>query len=411
MPHQRNIFSTLVFASLIFPAFADGAQAFTRSNHERSVTQGARVCKKVHGLTIGKKDLKAIVEGVLEPDEPSFSGAQMVKQRFERGSRGAQRDVVVTRIAAQSIHASPNPTRRVYTKSPRDVALRKKTIRRPRNELMANRFPIDIYSYDTNQSVRNKILINASQFLCVSFAHKSNAQSARKFGNLLHMIGDTYSASHVQRSAPVGSLNNCGTEKITWHFSMDLISWKQHVPADKQNKDWRFRCLVQHSANLMKVWLRGRNNALKARDKAAKLKASNVGVKRALGLLCQKVLREDANVLRMPAGGAAAGYSSASGTDLWKPWKKRNDRPIQPIGLTSIQEAKAYYKNVSDRLKRKGSRAQYSYPSRDMKDLCKAVIGNRSLPKPLRCTPQEISWAMAGSNKVKTMWIPARHLP
>ena len=400
-----------VFAVVMLLVFVLDANAYSTGNHEKSVRKGAKMCLSTHGIKIGKKDLKNIIKGVLEPDEPSLSGAQMVKQRFERGSWGAQRNIVITRIAAQSIHASPNPTRTVYTSSARDKALLKKTIRVPSSELMPNRFPIDVYSYDTNQGVRNKILINASQFMCVSFAHQKNKQSARKFGNMLHMIGDTYSASHVQRSAPVGSKDNCGTEKIEWHYSMDLISWKQHVSADKQSKDWRFRCLVKHASNLMKIWVNGRDEVRKASSRAAKLKATNANVKKTLQLLCKSVLREDANVLSKPAGGAAAGYSSASGTDLWKLGKKKKkDQAIQPVGLTGIDEAKAFYKNVSARLRAKGSSAYFSYPSRNMKDLCKGLEGSRPLPKPLQCTPLEIDMASHGSKEVKTMWIPARSL-
>jgi hypothetical protein len=38
---------------------------------------------------------------------------------------------------------------------------------------------------------------------------------------MMHMIGGTYSASHVQRSHNWRKWG-CGTEQIEWHFSMDL---------------------------------------------------------------------------------------------------------------------------------------------------------------------------------------------
>lgn len=259
------------------------------------------------------------------------------------------------------------------------------------------------------------MLLNASQFLCVSFAHKDNPQSARKFGNMLHMIGDTYSASHVQRSEPEGSADNCGTEKIEWHFSMDLVSWKLHEVADKEHKDWRFRCLVKHTSDLMKLWVDGREAVQKETDRAAKLEIANEKVGQTVRLLCDNIFREDPEVLRRPAGGAAAGYSIASGTDRWKFWeyfkKRPEDIPIQPVGLTGPEEAIAYRKMVNDNLKEKDGPAHYWYPPRDAGDFCKDLDRQDQLPSALQCTQQEIDWAMSGSNEVGTLWIPARTQP
>ncbi|NNF80743.1 MAG: hypothetical protein HKN05_22185 [Rhizobiales bacterium] len=388
------------------------ARAYTPDNHELYMVRGAQMCKRVHGVKLGKRTLKEMIEGVREPDKISPTAAQMLKQRFERNSYGKQRAVSPKRVAAQAIHGSPNPTRPMYRNSAPDQAKLKKTIRLSADKLMRNRFPMDVFSYDTNQAVRNKILINASQFLCVSFAHKSDRQSARKFGNMMHMLGDTYSASHVQRSAPKGSPAKCGTEKIEWHYSMDLIAWKLHVRADKQTKDWRFGCIVEHSADLMSLWASGRAAVRKEAGKAAKLKRANQKVKQTLAHLCKRVLREDREVLNRPAGGAAAGYSITSGTDNWKFYKKKKpDTAIQPVGLTGPGEARDFVKATNAHLKRKRSKIEFWYPSRAMKDLCQGVLKADRLPAPLRCTPQEIDWAMQASKKVRTMWLPTRKHP
>ena len=398
-----------VMAGCSLAALPSNADAYTPSNHELSVRQGAKQSRSTHGVTISGSELKGIIKGVLEPDEPSFSSLQMLKQRFEPKSYGKQRNVNVSRIAAQSIHGSPNPTRLIYGDSAVDKQQKKLATRIPAAQLMPDRLPLEIYSYETNQAVRNKILMNASQFLCVSFAHKDVSQSARKFGNMLHMIGDTYSASHVQRSAPQGSPTNCGTEKIEWHFSMDLISWKQHRPADKQAKDWRFGCLVKHTSDLMKLWANGVQAVSQETSEIAKRARANEHVAKSMNLLCNSILREGGDVLQKPAGGAAAGYSSASGNDKWNPLKKKiADRPIQPIGLTGPKEAEAFYKSVNDALRKKGSPAQFWYPSRNMKDLCQGVNGSKPLPAPLRCTAHEISSAVRGSDDVKSMWMPRR---
>ena len=392
------------------------ASAYTPYNHERSVKQGARQCSIDHATSIGDVYLHNMIEGVIEPDKLSPSHLQMVHQRFEPDSYGTRRDVATTRIAAQSYHGSPNPTRAVYTDTEDDRRYKSKTIPVPATELMPNRLDLDVYSYDTNQDVRNKMLLNASQFLCVSFAHKYDAQGARKFGNMLHMIGDTYSASHVQRSEPEGSADNCGTEKIEWHFSMDLISWKLHSVADKNHRDWRFRCLVKHASDLMKMWVDGREAVRKETDKVARLERANEHVGHSIRLLCNSIFREDPDVLRRPAGGAAAGYSIASGTDNWKFFrtlftKKPEDKPIQPVGLTGPEEASAFRKRVNDKLTALGRPEHFWYPSRDMGDLCEALGQHEQLPAILQCTPQEIDWAMSGSNEVETMWIPARTQP
>ncbi len=404
-----RILACAALAGLILAGTPRGTRAYTPDNHELYIVQGARMCESAHALRIGEKTLAGMVEGVREPDKKNRHVLQMVKQRLEPGSYGKQRDISDQRIAAQALHGSPNPTRRRYTGSAGDRENLNKAIRMPAGKLMADRFELDVYSYDTNQAVRNKILISASQFLCVSLAHRNETQSARKFGNMLHMIGDTYSASHVQRSAPKGTPGKCGTEKIEWHFSMDLIAWKQHVPADEKNGDWRFRCITEHTSDLMKLWIDGRRAVAREIGKPAKLNRANQNVKDAMILLCNRILREDADVLERPAGGAAAGYSSASGTDNWEFFKKKKaDRPIQPVGLTGAEEAEAFVKRINDRLKKDGSKIAFWYPPRDMKDLCRGLDHGRPLPAPLRCTSQEIDWAMQGSGKVRSMWIPAR---
>lgn len=388
------------------------AIAYSPGNHEKSVVDGAKICLSRYAVTLSKSEIEGIIVGAREPDSFSISTLEMLKQRVEPGSYGTQRNISLIRIAAQSIHGSPNPTRRIYTSSRADIDALKRTIRIPNIELLKNRLPLNIYSYDTNQGVRNKILINASQFLCVSLAHKTNAQSTRKFGNFLHMIADTYSASHVQRSRPKSNLSNCGTEKIEWHFSMDLVSWKRHRPADLNSSDWRFRCLVSHTADLMRDWHAGRRSVVATLGRVEKRISANHHVKNILKRLCLRVLKEDPAVLRRPAGGASAAYSSAGGTDYWRLFqKKRPDLAIQPVGLTGPKEAQAFYTKINRDLKAKGYTAEFSYPSRNMPNLCENILASTPLHPALQCTRNEIDWAMNGSVRVQSMWIPARKLP
>lgn len=396
-----------------FASSLQEAGAYTAKVHERSVRAGAEACERDHSLRIADRDLRNMIIGVREPDRWSPAALQIAKQRVEPGSYGTRRGINLERIVIQSLHGSPNPTRPAYSDSTDDQELKKQAIRIPDSELLSNRFPLDVYSYDTHQTVRNKMLTNASEFLCVSFAHKDDAQSARKFGNLLHMIGDTYTASHVQRSPPEGSDDNCGTEKIEWQFSMDLISWKKHAVADREDGDWRFRCLVDHTSQLMKMWWTGRQAVVEEPDETRKLKRSNEEVEGIVDFLCAKVFKEEPEVLRSPAGGAAAEYSSTSGNDNWtlltRLWKRQPvATPIQPVGLTGSLEAKEFVKSVNDGLRRRRSSMQFSYPSREAADFCEDAGHREVLPTALRCTSQEIEWAMSDSDDVSGLWIPSR---
>jgi hypothetical protein len=389
------------------------AHAYTPDNHERSVREAFAACAADLPAPLPEADLEAIVRGAREPDDVSLALVQIGVQRIEPGARGKQRDVNVARIAEQSFHGSPNPTRPPYTDSLEDQRLKLRAIPVPQAELLPDRLELGVYAYDTNEAVRNKMLLNASQLLCVSLAHSDDRTSARKFGNLLHMVGDTYSASHVQRSAPEGSPAACGTEKIEWHFSMDLIVWKRHARADAEHGDWRFRCLVEHGAELMKRWASGRAAARAARDAAARRERANAAVEHVVDYLCDEVFREDPAVARRPAGGAAAEYSIASGSDNWARvftfWRQQPpDRPIQPLGLTGPEEAQAFVARVNEGLAQQGRPPYFVYPSRAEGDYCDGFEREGSLPAALRCTPQEIEGAMSGSRELEGLLLPPR---
>ena len=156
----------------------------------------------------------------------------------------------------------------------------------------------------------------------------------------------------------------------------------------------------------MKLWADGRDAVRNASAPADKLETANDGVGRILRALCDRVLREDPEVLKRPAGGASAGYSIASGMK-----KQGADRPIQPVGLTGPAEAAAFVKRVNEELERQGGAAHFWYPPRDVGDLCEGLEHGDELPAALQCTPQEIEWAMTGSDEVDTLWIPPRAPP
>ena len=209
------------------------ANAYTPDNHERSVRKGAARLEADHGTAIEAAAIENMVEGVREPDKlsPGTLPDGNAAGRTRLVGQAARHLYRAHRVPVHSRQSEPNPASiQEHRRGPGEEG--EDDPDAGRAELMPDRLNLDVYSYDTNQAVRNKLLLNASQFLCVSFAHGDDQRSASKLGNLLHMVGDSYSASHVQRSAPEGGEDTCGTEKIEWHFSMDLIVWKAHAPAD-----------------------------------------------------------------------------------------------------------------------------------------------------------------------------------
>jgi hypothetical protein len=161
------------------------------------------------------------------------------------------------------------------------------------------------------------------------------------------------------------------------------------------------------------MWASARAEARAASDVATRLEKANGAVGRVVGYLCDRVFREDPEVLRRPAGGAAAYYSIASGSDNWASvfafWRERPpDRPIQPVGLTGPDEALAFVAWVNRELVRQGRPPYFTYPSRDAGDFCAGAGRPGALHPALRCTAEEIEAAMGASPRVEGLTIPPR---
>jgi hypothetical protein len=76
--------------------------------------------------------------------------------------------------------------------------------------------------------------------------------------------------------------------------------------------------------------------------------------------------------------------------------------------LTGPEEARAFIARVNEDLKSLGRPPYFVYPSRDAGDLCEGSGQRDELPAALRCTRQEIEWAMDESEKVENLVIPPR---
>jgi len=114
-----NTLSITLFSGLLLFSH-NPANAYSPGNHEASIVEGAKLCLSKYGVALARNTVKSMVKGVLEPDDLAFSSLQMVKQRLEAGSYGKQRSILPIRIAAQSIHGSPNPTAPIYQNTKKD---------------------------------------------------------------------------------------------------------------------------------------------------------------------------------------------------------------------------------------------------------------------------------------------------
>jgi len=120
------------------------SSAYTVDNHRKSVVAGAAHCERQRELSLPISVLNGMIAGVLEPAQITPSTLQMVLQRIEPRSRGRQRRVSFERIAAQSLHGSPNPTRTVYSNSASDHVTLQETIGRNLAEMSPDRYDIDV---------------------------------------------------------------------------------------------------------------------------------------------------------------------------------------------------------------------------------------------------------------------------
>ena len=84
------------------------------------------------------------------------------------------------------------------------------------------------------------------------------------------------------------------------------------------------------------------------------------------------------------------------------------DQPIQPVGLTGAAEARAFVAWVNRELQRAGRAPYFAYPSREVGDYCAELADTGRLPEALRCTADEIGWAMEASPEVDPLVIPPR---
>lgn len=152
---------------------------------------------------------------------------------------------------------------------------------------------------------------------------------ARKLGNAMHTLSDTFSDSHVKRfnsAASLDPLDNrfdgireaCSPESeacecafVYMALSMDVSNMVYHVPPD-YNKDWMWECSVKFEVASIERWAKAR---LDLNERTYnRLEHANTYAKDFIDqVLCpslQFLPHQDGNNMPdMPAGGAPAEYS------------------------------------------------------------------------------------------------------
>jgi hypothetical protein len=134
-----------------------------------------------------------------------------------------------------------------------------------------------------NMQWRTNIVTRIAHLAAVSALLPSPLAAAAKIGAALHILGDTYSASHVQRADDVGAVASSALggvigkvadgEKyvntaaacsaalgVQQAFSMDVVRWMKHFAADVDKSKTAhgarlFRCLQLHIEEVLLAWM------------------------------------------------------------------------------------------------------------------------------------------------------------
>ena len=271
-----------------------------------------------------KKDL---IYGVRLPD---FEGCLKVaaKERYF-GNKGL-RKMHPSQIVVQHIHSNPLP-----------LVLKKGKIASSPYKQRADAKSFDnsyVLSYITNQQFRNQILMQSSLWYCTSIAAPKKL-AFTKLGSIFHMLGDSFSASHLDRKKPINAEedNPCGdieqgSLNITQAYSMDVVSWKHHAPADADTTSWNFKCLIKQISDLLSLAHKARDEYSLALNNKKKVDLAHQHMNKFMDYLCTQSLVFEKELLNHPAGGADAQYSSAIS----------ESKGIYPEALASIAELKHY---------------------------------------------------------------------
>lgn len=343
-------------------------------NHEYSARQACQVVPDCIE--------SAIVEGVREPDVQDAIPWQMGFQRVF-SLDGQLRAVSEKRARIQHIHANPLPLEKLsYEKAlslqylPIDVS---KTFPFSIVSSLGESSRRDVWARVTMGQLRNKMLAQTASWMCTGLAHPQKEQKWRKFGNLAHMIGDSYSASHTWRREE-------DPKHLLLSFSMDTVMWKKHIVGDAESSDFRFQALTEELQELARLY----------QDAITKVESVTEGNQEELlstlaqvqdpifDRLCQQVWFMDDATLRRPAGGSTKEWSASL----------NQGKSILPSGFAPNASVEEYVVSLQKK------NPQYFYPVRHSVDFC-------IYREVLRCDwKTEVAPSLIASPAVETMFVP-----
>lgn len=350
-------------------------------NHEKSVIDAcARATED--GKLASPCIEKDLVEGVREPDSQGVPYEMSLQRVF--GREGTRRNVSWDRVAIQHIHGSPLPMQVHSTQEAQAAGFQGidlgATLPATVRPLLGPSARDDLWATVTMGQLRNKMLSQAAAWVCVGLAHSDPAQKWRKLGNLAHMVGDTFSASHTLRSEN-------GDGELLLSYSMDVVWWAQHVVGDEVDDDFRFAVLVSNLAELMARYAHAIDELGKVtvRTKQEFLPVLDEHAQPIFDYLCTRTWRMSPATLARPAGGATKGWSSAM----------KHGKSMLPSGLTSED---AYRRYVREAARHKHG---FFYPSRQEGDYC------TDQRKALACNwEKEVEPALKDAEETRSMFVP-----
>jgi len=288
-------------------------------------TSGDGVCKLISELAGATTGAASAVEymmtaGVKEPDLLTCPG-----DTFERGTMNYavvkmvegynHFNMSLCRTAVQVYHGSPPPLVPVddLQHTPLDNGYAGSDNAIPK-----------LYAVVSNRQWRTHVLRTMAVEFVYSIVMPDLSEAAKRLGNLFHTLSDTFSASHVQRTASnedAASWSACTGLAVTLTMGMDTTNFVAHAVADMASSDILFKCSQFFEEKVLRLWAKARTEGV------ATAEAANQHVNSLFSQVLCPALHMAAEDLDKPAGGTPPKYSAS------KP------RPSYPRGLADARDA------------------------------------------------------------------------
>jgi len=260
--------------------------------------------------------------GAGEPDQMPCPGSdvEMAEQAAAELVGVRVFNVSLCRIAGQKYHGSPLP---LVTKD--QLKLDPIANGYKGDDNLRN----DLYSVHNFRQWRTSLVQTMSKQFLYATALADTSESARRLGNLFHLLSDTFSQSHVNRKAAAegakASQEVCESLTVTRPISMDVVNWLHHVKADSA-KDIYWDCATLYGKVALTVWAGAR---LEKVDTAA---SANKWIDKFVKEVACPALSIDASNFDKPVSGADAYWGSDSVID-------GTGKQMMPTGLAAAADA------------------------------------------------------------------------